>query len=395
MRDKLNLLVLSSRFPYPIERGDKLRLYYQLLDLKKTFNIHLISLTDEEISKEDLQHINQMCNSINIYTLSKSASYISVFRNLIFGNLPSQTQYFSRNSLRRKITKEIALKKIDLAYIQLVRMGEYIPNHIPSVLDLMDAFSFGAQIKSKNKNPFIKYFWTQENNRLKAYEKNISNKVNKLTIISELDKSRMEYLEKDLIVVNNGIGQKFINNTETFDKSFDIGFVGNLSYYPNIEAVKYIYKYITPSYFKKYNINLTCNIIGPNSQKLGIPQSNFFKISGWYDNVVEAYKSMKVFCAPIYKGMGQQNKILEALALRIPCVCSSPVANALNLKHDKHVLIADNPQDYCHSISTFLNNSNKASEISNNGYNFVKEYHDWKTVNNKLTNLLLATYEKI
>jgi hypothetical protein len=46
------VIYITSRFPYPINKGDKLRSYYQIKELSKSHEIHLISLSEESISKK-------------------------------------------------------------------------------------------------------------------------------------------------------------------------------------------------------------------------------------------------------------------------------------------------------------------------------------------------------
>ena len=51
----MKLLILTSRFPYPINKGDKLRAYYQIKELSKQFEIHLISISDQKINGHDIK----------------------------------------------------------------------------------------------------------------------------------------------------------------------------------------------------------------------------------------------------------------------------------------------------------------------------------------------------
>ena len=41
----MTIIYFTSRFPYPINKGDKLRSYYQIKELSKSHEIHLISLS--------------------------------------------------------------------------------------------------------------------------------------------------------------------------------------------------------------------------------------------------------------------------------------------------------------------------------------------------------------
>ena len=47
----MKLIYLTSRFPYPINKGDKLRSYHQIKELSKQNDIYLISLSETKISK--------------------------------------------------------------------------------------------------------------------------------------------------------------------------------------------------------------------------------------------------------------------------------------------------------------------------------------------------------
>ena len=47
----MKLLFLTSRFPYPTNKGDKLRAYYQIKEISKQNEIHLVSLTDVQLKK--------------------------------------------------------------------------------------------------------------------------------------------------------------------------------------------------------------------------------------------------------------------------------------------------------------------------------------------------------
>jgi polysaccharide biosynthesis protein PslH len=57
------IVVLTSRFPYPLERGDKLRIYHQMKQLSKHFEVVLIALTDKNTTHE---HVEALSNFVKI-----------------------------------------------------------------------------------------------------------------------------------------------------------------------------------------------------------------------------------------------------------------------------------------------------------------------------------------
>ena len=67
----MRLIVLTSRFPYPLDKGDKLRAFHQLKSLSKNNEIHLISLSDTLVESNHVQELNNHYQSDHIIKLKK------------------------------------------------------------------------------------------------------------------------------------------------------------------------------------------------------------------------------------------------------------------------------------------------------------------------------------
>ena len=63
----MKLIYLTSRFPYPINKGDKLRSYHQIKELSKQNDIYLISLSETKIPKSSIDELYKYCKSVHIY----------------------------------------------------------------------------------------------------------------------------------------------------------------------------------------------------------------------------------------------------------------------------------------------------------------------------------------
>ena len=79
--NKPKLVVVLSRFPYPLEKGDKLRAYHQIKYLSNEFSIHLICTTDQVISDEHKSILQKYCNEITIFKLNKFIQILNDKRN--------------------------------------------------------------------------------------------------------------------------------------------------------------------------------------------------------------------------------------------------------------------------------------------------------------------------
>ena len=100
-------------------------------------------------------------------------------------------------------------------------------------------------------------------------------------------------------------------------------------------------------------------------------------------DIRDAYYESRLLVAPIYNGIGQQNKILEAMACGTACLTSESVNNAIGAKHSKEILVGHSPEEYASLIEDVLNNPEKAERLSRNAFTFVNENYHWTKVNKK------------
>ncbi len=390
----MKLAVLASRFPYPIDKGDKLRLYYQLKDLSKVFEIVLITLTDET---EDLEkwkeEIRPYCSKIHTVHLSKIYSRVGVIKSLFQKEIPAQVSYFYNRKAHKEIEEIVKLEKPDGLYVQLSRMAPYSLNiKLPKVIDLMDAFSEGAKVRSENVSFYLRWFWKREARLMKLYEIYLASRFDESTIISQLDQERLSYVNEDIKVINNGISEYFTQpKLSQISPEYDLVFVGNMGYYPNVKAINYYQVEILKAYKKKNDNNIpTLNIVGPSGDDLPISYEEV-TYSGWYDDVRDGYYSGKVFIAPIFEGIGQQNKILEAMALGIPCITTPDVAQAIQANNNEHLIICRSAIEFYNAINLLLDSTETRDKLIQNAKALVLSKYQWSSINNNLTNLITTT----
>mgnify|MGYP000500928816 CR=1 FL=1 len=376
--------MLTPRFPYPLEKGDKLRIFHQLRYLGKEHEIHLVSLTDEEIEPKDIDKVNEYVSEISIFKLSRPHYFLSALRN-VFTSKPFQVAVLHNTAIQKKIDQIVAKFQPDHIYCQLPRMAEYVKKYsFPKTIDYMDAFGVGMQRRSEVAGWPYSWIYSVEARRMKKYEEQIYPAFDHHTIISQQDAEHIAVENcEEIKVVKNGIDTLYFSPIGK-EKEYDIGFVGNMGYLPNIEAAEYLINNIKPH----LSDDLDFMIAGARPDKrVKHLEGKHVEITGWLDDVRLAYAKCKIFVAPLWSGTGQQNKILEAMAMGIPCVTTSSVNNAIGAEDGKEVLIADNDQEFCRAIERLLQDAVLYEEIKNNALTFVQENYSWKTSVNELNKL--------
>ncbi len=385
------IAVVLSRFPYPLEKGDKLRAYYQLLDLCKVFDVHLICTTEKEIRPEDLEKIAALCKAVHIFKLKK----INLFLNLcwaLFDSKPFQVRYFHQKWIQRKIDQILKDIKPTHIYCQLIRASEYVKNYHACLktIDYMDALSKGMERRTEQVWGIKKWIFSSEYKRLAKYERSIFDYFENHTIISKQDRNYIMHPQREQItLVPNGVDNQFFE-TFAIERNFDLVFTGNMGYPPNIDAALFIEKEIIPE-LKALNLSLKCLVSGanPHPSLTAISKENF-KVNGWVEDIRESYLSAKIFIAPMMIGTGLQNKLLEAMAMGLPCITSALANNALLAESEKEILIANDAKTFAVQINRLIKDPVLYKKISEAGQKFVKENYQWSSANSVLISKILG-----
>jgi len=383
---KQKLVILTSRFPYPLEKGDKLRLFHQLKDLSSHFEIYLITITDDGTDQHDLEKIRPYVSELHCFRLDGFFRYLSVVKHL-FTKIPLQVRFFYNKSIAKSINELIIRIKPHHIYCQLARMAEYtkqLPHN--KTIDYMDAFGVGMERRAMVATYFTKYIYQYEAALMKSYEKDIFSNFNHQLIISKQDKQQFQFdgAEK-LMVVPNGIDNSFFEY-QAKDKNYELVFVGNMGYLPNVEAAEFLAKEIMP----KLSNEIKLIIAGARPDyRVKILASDRIVVTGWMEDIREAYATSKIFIAPIWSGTGQQNKILEAMAMGLPCITTGVVNNAILANPEQEILLAETANDFVHQINVLLANPDKIKDIGHNASIFVKQNYAWSH-NNQVLNRIFA-----
>lgn len=383
----MNLLIIASRFPYPLEKGDKLRLYFQIKELSRWHDITLVSVSDESATDRHKIELEPFVTAQYHFDITKGVRLWNRLSALATG-LPIQVSQLYDPAIMTAIEKITQRHMIDHVYCQLPRAAEYARRlRLPKTIDYMDAFG-----ESMEKRAAINVGWKQklfvaEAKRMRKYETKIFIDFDNHTLISEQDKSYMEISNPDIIhVVPNGIDTDFFSYGLADVTEGDLAFVGNMGYPPNEAAAVYITQKILPLLEQ---ISLVISGARPTSVVQQLANDNV-NVVGWVDDIREAYRRARIFLAPIFSGTGQQNKILEAMATGLPCITTTKVNNAIGAKDGLEILIADNPTEFAKAVKKLLNDNRLYNHIQHNARNFVVQKFSWAEHVAKLNDIITS-----
>ena len=386
----MRIFVLLSRVPYPLEKGDKLRAFNQIKELSKTNEIILCALNT--VSKLDKQQafsaVQPYCRSVNFINLSLTGRAWNLFKT-VFNKLPFQAGYFYNRKAAKKIRDLIEEYKPDHIYCQLIRTAEYVKDlEVPKTIDYQDVFSYGVKRRISKSNGLMKPILKQEYKRLLAYEKKVFNFFNNKTIISIPDRDLIPHPDRNkIVVIPNGVDHDFFSPQEK-EKKFDLVFTGNMGYPPNVDAAEFLINVIMPVVWKeKPDARVMLAGASPD-RRVSALQSEKVEVTGWVEDIRDCYAASSVFIAPMRIGTGLQNKLLEAMSMKIPSI-TTPLANdALQAKNGEEILIGQTKEELASSILMLLKDKALYSKIKENGFNYIRAKYSWEEANDILNTLM-------
>ncbi|GAA4007090.1 TIGR03087 family PEP-CTERM/XrtA system glycosyltransferase [Hymenobacter fastidiosus] len=383
----MKLLVLLSRFPYPLDKGDKLRAYHQLRYLARHHEICLLALTDEPVTAEAEAAVRPLCRGgLHVHPLRKPGIAANMTRALATGR-PFQVGYFYDAAAQRRLDALLLEFQPRHVYCQLIRMAEYLRPHAgryPMTLDYMDVFSAGMTRRAAQAPVWQRPVLALEARRLLAYEARAFDWFAHHTIISDQDRQLIGHPRRQQIhVVLNGIDTDFFQPVAQ-PTEYDIVFCGNMSYHPNVDAALFLATEILPLVQQTHpEARLLIAGTTPAARVLALASAHV-TVSGWLPDIRDAYASARVFVAPMRVGTGLQNKLLEAMAMRLPCVTTTLANNALRGVPGEDLLVGNTAAELAGHIAGLLAAAPLAAGLAERGQQFVRRHYNWAAATRQL-----------
>lgn len=392
----MKILVVLPRFPYPLEKGDKLRAYHQIRCLAKNNDVSLFCVSHKAVANKDIEQLKPYCSSIKVVTPSPIAVFFSILRAFFSVDSLQVGGYWNTKKIRMEYLRFERKQHPDVLYCQMVRTMEWVKrSKVPKVLDFQDCLSKNVERRMYKAKGLKRRMLHYEFKMLRSCEYDAFSIYDAFTIISHPDKDAVPHRRNDeIVVLPNGVDITHFY-PRTCEKQYDVLFCGNMHYPPNIDAALFLAKEVMPLVWKvRPDITLMLAGANPVSVVRNL-QSDKVEVTGWVEDMSDCYAKSKLFVAPMQIGTGLQNKLLEAMAMKMPCVTSKLANGALGAEDGNQVMIANTPQEYAECILQLLEYTDKSDKLAQNGYDYVLNKYTWDTYNTELQRLLNSVVKKV
>lgn len=391
----MNVLFVTYDFPFPTNTGGKNRAYHLIKEVAKEANIFLYSYVRDDFSPDYISEMTAVgVKEIKVYKRKKLSNLLN-FPKTVFKNTSIfKTLYYEKEVLH-DLQEMILENDIDIVHFESAYTGFFIGESMKKryVAQVLGTENIEYQLYfdyARIANPVLRPFLMYQANRLKNEETKMYKKADFVTVITKEEANEIsKYTNEKCEVVTNGIDpgkfpyelSKKINN--------NILFVGNFSYFPNIDAVNFFYNEV----FKKLDKNLTLTIVGKKCKEIFHFEDEKVIFKEFVENIIDEYRNADALVFPIRVGGGTNFKILEAMALGIPIIANPERLSGLDAVADLHFLEAKEANDYVRQIKRLYNEPETVKNITENARKIIEESYSWHSIGKKLMEVWKKAYK--
>lgn len=173
-------------------------------------------------------------------------------------------------------------------------------------------------------------------------------------------------------------GEDLARSATPWSERRGIVFIGNFRHPPNAEAVAWLLHEIVPRLPKRvrdeHPVFIVGNDVDDDIRSLAANIANV-RVIGWVPSIVPVLSNSRVMVAPLLHGAGTKRKLIQALLIGTPSVVTTIAAEGLPIRHEEHVLIADDTDAFAASIVRLVHDDALCSRFVEAGRAAVESDH--------------------
>ena len=397
-----SLLYLVHRIPYPPNKGDKIRSFHFLKYLSKRYRVFLGAFVDDPEDWQYSRHLEPYCADINLVQLDPKLAKLRSFKGFLSGEALS-IPYYRNAKMQRWVDRLLQEQVPELALAFSSSMAQYLNGeaHIGmlKVLDFVDIDSDKWRQYAAQKKWPLSWLFRRESIRLAEAESEYARSFDFSTFVSAVEAQdfvRTSAVDRSKVyAINNGVDLEYFSPLSKLVSPYPrndkvLVFTGAMDYWPNVDAVVWFAHEVFPL-VRKLVADARFVIVGgkPTKEVRQLAALDGVSVTGQVEDVRPYLRYATLAVAPLRIARGIQNKVLEAMAMARPVLCTSQAAAGITNFPLRNALVADEPEQLAKRAYTLLA-PNTTEDIGELCRTFVSENYSWEGALEKLEQLFIS-----
>ena len=394
MRD---LIFISHRIPWPLNKGEKIRAWNLIQHLAPHYRVHLGCVVDAPADMAHVAKLETVCASVGAFPIERRTQMVRGLLHARPGR-PLMPDFYHSPDLQRWVDTTMARTAMDVLYIYSVAMAPYVLGlpHPCKILDAQDIDSEKwAEYALKAAFP-MRLVWAREARTLLGYERRAAAACKWTFFVSQPEADRFVELAPEaagrVVAVENGVDLQRFSPNDAYDSPFAdpaprVVFTGNMDYWPNADAVTWFAQDVLPLLRARVP-GLAFWIVGanPGPAVRALAAAPGVVVTGRVDDVRPYVAHASVVVCPLRIARGIQNKVLEGMAMGRPVVASPAAFEGVRAQAGTDLLVADGAAAFVARICEVLDGAHPGLGAA--GRAAMEQGYAWAAVLGQLDSLL-------
>jgi sugar transferase (PEP-CTERM/EpsH1 system associated) len=392
--------------PYPPDKGEKSRAFYQLRAMSARHEVDVFTLADDS---RDLAHREALAAHCHRLTVARLVPALARLRSLpyLLVQTPLTIPYFYSARLRAAVRQAVSVRNYDRIFVYCSAMAQYVPwdktgvgdgtpqsgVHIPVVMDLVDVDSDKwRQYAAATRFPFSTVYRREARN-LRAYERKVGEKADCVLVATEREArlARQVAPRARVHVVPVGVDTAYFRPGSAILEAGppSVIFTGDMSYFPNEEGAVFFARQVLPL-IRRDIPDVRFLIVGrnPSRRVKELQTIDHVEVSGSVADVRPWFARASVAVVPLMIAAGIQTKILQAMASGLPVVATGRAVQGLTEGVAEIVDTGESAPELAAKVAHLLLNPELARSRGSEARSLVSANYSWDRAQQRLLQLI-------
>ena len=393
------VLYLVHRFPYPPDKGDRIRAFHILRTLRARCDVSVVTFADEPVEPARRAELETYCADLRVIAAGRGGRAAGAALGLLSGRSATEGA-FSSGRFADAVREVAAACRPNAVLLSGGGLGRYLDlpelAGVRSVVDFVDLDSrkWSDYVAGCGRTPpalAAALLYRTEAKRLRAAERRLLARVDAATFVTdaEAELGRRELTAPgddpaaaSIHAVTNGVDLDYFRPSAPppapSPRGGRVVFLGAMDYRPNVDAATWFVREAWPR-VRATRPDATFEIVGrrPVPAVSALHGRDGVSATGTVPDVRPHLAAAHVAVTPLRIARGLQNKVLEAMGAGVPVIASPPAAEGLRAVSGRDYLSATTPEDWANAVDQALGNQDRRSALATAGRAYVESRHDW------------------
>ena len=386
----MRIVFLTYAFQHPQMRGSA-RQYHFIRELARRHEISLLALSEVPVPGDVLEDTESLTRSVEVFETGVARSA---------GRLERRRAYrAAMGRMRTELARLHAADPFDVAVLHgkpLLPVWKGTPG-LPLVADICDADSMRIRQRAATvplrKRPLLHAYAAA----VLRQERGLARATPYVSFISARDRDAVVGSATGAVLIPNGVDLEYWRRRAPVPvRSRRLVFTGVMDYGPNEDAALLLADEVLPLVQKQVP-EAEVVIVGrdPRPALRERSERDDVTVTGFVEDVRPYLDEAAVFVAPIRFASGQQNKVLEAMALEVAVVTTPVVAAGMEIDGEAPPLtVGDHAGGVAGAVVRLFRDDVERRRLAAAGRVFVERHAVWARSAEALERLCLAAAQE-